>query len=78
MSGGCFYSLILFIPEGVKTSAAVKKSCISKERIYSHCKEIDIIKDQLIDELIEQCIRNHFHNILRLFDVLPNLLFTTS
>ena len=21
---------------------------------------------------------NHFHNILRLFDVLPNFLFTTS
>ena len=23
-------------------------------------------------------IYNHFHNILRLFDVLPNFLFTTS
>ena len=28
------------IPEGVKTFAAVKKSCISIEKIHSHYKEI--------------------------------------
>ena len=47
------------IHEGVKTSAAVKKSCISIERIHSHFKEIEIVKDQhqLINELIEQYIQ---------------------
>ena len=44
------------IPEDVKASAAVKRSCISIQRIPSYYKEMEIIKDQLIDELIEQYI----------------------
>ena len=45
------------IPEGLKTSAAVKKFCISIQRIHSHYKEMEIIKDQLIDELLEQYVQ---------------------
>ena len=40
------------IPEGIKTSAVVKKSCISIKRIHSHYKEMEIVKDQLVDKLI--------------------------
>ena len=45
------------IPEGIKTSAAVKKSCILIQRIQSHYKEMEIIIDQLIDELTEEYIQ---------------------
>ena len=40
------------IPEGIKTSAVVKKSCISIKRIHSHYKEMEIVKDQLVNKLI--------------------------
>ena len=41
------------ILKGVKRSAAVEKSCISIKKIHSQYKEMKIIKDQLINKLIE-------------------------
>ena len=35
------------IPEGIKTSAAAKKSGISIKRIHSHYKEMEIVKGYL-------------------------------
>ena len=46
------------IPEGIKTSAAVKKTCISIKRIQSYYKKKkENLKDQLINEIIEKCIQ---------------------
>ena len=36
------------IPDGMKTSAVVKKSCISIKRIHSHYKETETVKDRLV------------------------------
>ena len=41
------------ILKGVKRSAAVGKSCISIKKTHSRYKEMKIIKDQLINKLIE-------------------------
>ena len=84
-SGGCFYSLRLFSSTILELFFKVQKLLLllrslifQQKELQIHFKVTDIIKDQLTDKLIEWYIHNHFHNILRLSDILPNLLFTTS
>ena len=46
---------------------------------YTENKErMQKFKKQQIHDIFLKTIYNHFHNILRLFDVLPNFPFTTS
>ena len=50
-------------------------SHISHCIVYDFLQQVCCILNMEIELL---CIYNHFHNILRLFDVLPNFPFTTS
>ena len=43
---------------------------------YSRKSWKDPLEDKRVERSLKSC--NHFHNILRLFDVLPNFPFTTS
>ena len=45
---------------------------------YGRIREIKLNVSKAATKLASLCDYNQFHNILRLFDVLPNFPFTTS